>query len=528
MRPSERGRLEGVEKVNAGQAGTDRVGEWNRTANGASFAKCADCSVSDAWLGLVAGANDPRTPQKPLRLRFCSTWQVGRIVLRIQIQAISAQWPRPHLLKGLEATWLFWEARSTKIGGEIMSRTQHSAAAVFLVVAFSLVLAVRGQERPDGKVRAVSLRVLQKMCQETEGKDLTDEVRNLGTLGRVDGVIIDRAGKDVLLIGVSASEAAPPLLTEDFVVALRNAWSDKLETPESLSLGFLGCSIDHDPGTFQVLMQAASRIAMHDPMPGDVDRWNRLCEKPMTVSISDVPVDSHFARVLFEADLALKRLALGMDSPDPSFRSLLYFIKEQAELVEKTGGRAMMMPLLHVWLVPGANSYAEAGSTTWLDSCPVVMSDEECIVMEGKLACTGRIHPPVRKFADHFSSQFPQFVKTRPEFARLAALYRFVALARIFRYKGIERSISYLLNSYPVATQPAPASPAGVPRMIDIAKPKLAFGIKIAKWKIPACGGIRMDIDVEQAEVTTRPALEELQAKILGARPAPETLWWEQ
>ncbi len=409
-------------------------------------------------------------------------------------------------------------------GNSIMSRNPLNTRMVLLVLSF-FVIATSAQDSPSGSVRAVSLRVLQNQCENSKGESLADELKNLGGLTRVDGFIVDRAGKDLILVGAAGAETGSPLSTEDLVVALRNAWRDRLEAPDVPSFGFLGCSIDHDPGTYQVLMQAASRIGMHTPMPGDVDRWNRLCERPMTVSISEIPPTSHFARAIFEADLSLKRLVLGLDSPDSSFRSLLHFIKEQAELVEKTGGRVMMLPILNVWLVPGANAYAEAGNTTWLDACPVVMSTDECLVMEGTLACSGRTHASVRKFADHFS--FLELVKTKPEFARLQSLYRFVALARIFRYKGIERSISYLLNSFPVAPADAPAPTPGIPKLIDIAKPKLSFGIKIGKWKIPACGGIKLDIDVEKAEIVTRPALEQLETEILGARPSPETLWWD-
>jgi len=408
-----------------------------------------------------------------------------------------------------------------------MSRNPLDTGVVLLTVLSFLVVATSAQDSPSGSVRAVSLRVLQKQCEDSRGEPLADQILNLGGLARVDGFIIDRTGKDIVLVGVAATEAGSSLYTEDFVVALRNAWRDRLEgAPADVpSLGFLGCSIDHDAGTYQVLMQAASRIGRHEPMPGDVDRWNRLCERPMTVSISGIPPTSHFARVIFDADLSLKRLVLGLDSPDPSFRSLLHFIKEQAELVEKTGGRVMMLPILNLWLVPGANVYAEAGHTTWLDACPVVMSTDECLVMEGTLACSGRTHAPVRKFADHFS--FTELVKTKPEFARLQSLYRLVALARIFKYKGIEKSISYLLNSFPIGSADAPAPTPGIPRLIDIAKPRLSLGIKINKWKVPACGGIKMDIDVEQGEITTRPALEQLENKILEARPTPDTLWWD-
>jgi len=278
-----------------------------------------------------------------------------------------------------------------------MSRNPLDTGVVLLTVLSFLVVATSAQDSPSGSVRAVSLRVLQKQCEDSRGEPLADQILNLGGLARVDGFIIDRTGKDIVLVGVAGTEAGSSLLTEDLAVALRNAWRDRLEAPDVPGLGFLGCSIDHDAGTYQVLMQAASRIGMHTPVPGDVDRWNRLCERPMTVSISEIPPTSHFARVIFDADLSLKRLVLGLDSPDPSFRSLLDFIKEQAELVEKTGGRVMMLPILNVWLVSGANVYAESGNTTWLDACPVVMSTDECLVMEGTLACSGRTHPSVRK-----------------------------------------------------------------------------------------------------------------------------------
>jgi hypothetical protein len=247
----------------------------------------------------------------------------------------------------------------------------------------------------------------------------------------------------------------------------------------------------------------------------------------MQISLGEMPADSHFASVLVEADLTLKKLVMGVDRPDSSFRSLVDHINDQAELVAKTGGRAVLLPLLHVWLVPGANVYAEGGNATWLDACPVVMSNEECLVLDGRFVCTGRRHPPVEKFSKYFSDHYSEIGKARPEFARLESLFRLVAIARVFKYKGIERSISYLLDSFVVAAVETPKSTPGLPQLVRTAKPKLQLGIKIEKWVIPACGGIDMDIEVEEAEVTTRPALEELEAKVLNARPSAETLSWQ-
>jgi len=410
-------------------------------------------------------------------------------------------------------------------------RSRILCLSVVLLLVIVLTLPAAASSPPDSSnrgSRAVSLRILQQQLRQSEGQPLPDQLRDLGGLTRIDGFIIDSKGRDLVLVGIADGSGAP-LRTDDFVVALRNAWKkdrDKESTDEA-SLGFLGCSIDHDPGTFQVLMEAGQRLGRQEPMPGDTERWNKLCERPMQISVSGAPAASHFAQVLVEADLTLKKLVMGVDRPDPSFRSLVDFIKDQAELVAKTGGRFVLLPLLHVWLVPGANVYAEGGNATWLDACPVVMSSEECLVMDGKFACTGRKHPPVEKFADHFSDRYADIVKLRPEFARLESLYRLVAIARAFKYKGIERSISYLLDSFPVPSPETPTSTSGLPQLARIAKPKLQFGIKIQKWVIPACGGINMEIDVEQAEVITRAALEELEAKVLKARPSAESLCWE-
>ncbi len=396
-----------------------------------------------------------------------------------------------------------------------------------MVLAPASFCASSAQQSSASSVRAVSLRVLQQQLRQVEGQPLPDELRDFGGLTRLDGFIVDRKTRDVVLIGV-ADTSCQTLRTEDFVVALRNAWKKKSESANPPpSLGFLGCSIDHDWGTFQVLMQAAQRLGRQEPMPGDTDRWNRLCERPMQISVSEAPAASHFGAVLVDADLSLKKMAMGVDRPDPSFRSLVDFIKDQAELVEKTGGRAMLMPLLHVWLVAGANVYAEGGNATWLDACPVVMASEECLVMDGRFACTGRRYAPVEKFAEYFSGRYAEIAKVRPEFARLESLFRFVAIARVFKYKGIERSLSHLLDLFPVPPVETPTSTSGLPQLVRMAKPKLQFGIKIGKWVIPACGGINMEIDVEQAQVVMRPALEELESKVLKARPSPDTLLWE-
>ncbi|MBI2876343.1 MAG: hypothetical protein HYY20_05625 [Candidatus Tectomicrobia bacterium] len=103
---------------------------------------------------------------------------------------------------------------------------------------------------PPGPGQAVSLQVLQKrLASCMPGQRCPDELLRLAGLTSLRGLVEDPQHHDWILLG-QADPRHPPLLTEDLVVALRNAWL-KYATRKGSTLFYdpPGCSIDPDPQT---------------------------------------------------------------------------------------------------------------------------------------------------------------------------------------------------------------------------------------------------------------------------------------
>jgi len=127
----------------------------------------------------------------------------------------------------------------------------HILTAVFLVLAVvsaPQALAARG--------RAVSLKQLQASVRAGNSQS----VYNLCGITRLDGYVLDRDSRDVVVYGV-VDPNLPALRLDDFVVALRAA---KLvygrREGRTIYYSAPGCSIDPNPDTLRRLQGVAHEL----------------------------------------------------------------------------------------------------------------------------------------------------------------------------------------------------------------------------------------------------------------------------
>jgi hypothetical protein len=175
-------------------------------------------------------------------------------------------------------------------------------------------------------LRKISLRRLERLAEHSrkQGKPLPADVRFLAGMTQLQYVFIDPANEDVVLAGpaegwkqlptgevVGVKTGRPVLHLEDFIVALRYAFTEKDHPP------FVGCSIDPTPEGLQSYAAYLRRI-------GRIDR-TRLRQTfagmeqamgPQTVKVFGVDGSSRLALTLVAADYRLKRLTMGHD-PSP-------------------------------------------------------------------------------------------------------------------------------------------------------------------------------------------------------------------
>ena len=183
-------------------------------------------------------------------------------------------------------------------------------------------------------LRAVSLKRIEAALAEHQqaNKPLTEAVRYLAGLQRVKYVLVYPEQNDVVLAGpaegwradalgnvVGTTTNRPVLLLDDLIVAMR--------TRETAQLEPISCSIDPTSSG----MQQYRALMRRQRTIGNPQETLRRMEKalgPQMVSVTGVPVSSHFARTLVAADFRMKRIAMNFQpAPIDGLPSFLQVLK---------------------------------------------------------------------------------------------------------------------------------------------------------------------------------------------------------
>jgi hypothetical protein len=182
-------------------------------------------------------------------------------------------------------------------------------------------------------LRKISLRRVQeallKHYKQVPAQPLADELRFLGGLQRVKYVLVYPEDNDIVLVGpgegwkvaddgivVGKTTGQPVLLLDDLLVALRTAKPARGQA--------LTCSIDPTPeGRRSFAAFFSKQRTINDRVIAGAEK----AMGPQVVTLTGVPQNSHFARVMVTADFQMKRLAMGFDKPPvrgmPEYLSLI-------------------------------------------------------------------------------------------------------------------------------------------------------------------------------------------------------------
>lgn len=348
--------------------------------------------------------------------------------------------------------------------------------------------------------RAISLNAL------SSAKHNEPDSENLCGITKVLGYTIDQDSKDVILVG-KVDSSLPPLHLEDFVVALRNAWTMYYKVQGNTRYySAPGCSIDPDPYTLKQLndvQHAGLDLTNKESLQSYSENWNSAGRQPQSVRVMGVPFDSRFARVMVDADYYMKRLVSGSVALDiDGFKSLTQMrldAQKQDLASGKTGGISENS-LSRFWFNPGSSTFEEKKGLVLLRDCSVVLlTEEEFLTKQNKVAGYGRPDPYARSFAESFTNHYQEIGTQRPIYQELEALYRFAAIARLLnddRADSICKSgLGYLLQKYQV---PVVAVSRAVKGLTDVrtSQDTIDQGEKKTTYVFlqAFCGGVCMDI----------------------------------
>lgn len=383
--------------------------------------------------------------------------------------------------------------------------------------------------------KAVSLRVLQQSLESCQKQGAcSTNLPHFAGLTRITGYVVDKANQDVIVTG-EVTPAKPKLYVEDFVIALRNAWL-KYARLEGNTYHYAnpGCSIDPSESVVLYLQSVGQEILNSETLKDrdqGITKWRKVCKLPQAVQIFGVP-PSHFSAVMVKADYDMKRLVDGSDHLKlQGFRSLtdmtLDLVKEDV-----MNGKAVSVPLSTMnrfWFYPGKNEYREGnnGGIIIEKSEVVLLTEEEHVGRSGQRLGTGSPDVLAKRFADSFSALYPEIGKQRPIYIELENLFRFVALAKILKFKNAAQqaqlSLDFFLEQFIVKETLVKLEVEGHANVgvLDLEQ-------KLISFRLPSCGGVGIDIEVAESNFVPdkNEGLIRLRNRVLNSRPHAQAVFW--
>ena len=244
---------------------------------------------------------------------------------------------------------------------------------------------------------------------------LPEAVRYPGAIERIVGFVLAPGGGDVLLAGVPARRPENRLELDDLVVGLRAVWQGG-EVP--------GVSLDPSPDA-----------------PGGA-------QYPRVIG---VPESSRFARVMLDADYAMKRIISGAQPIGvPGYTSLLRLRAAAA------GGQAMRD---RFWFFPvplraGDLQVSQGARTVLFNAGVQVLTEGQRLAAQG-FTGTGAADPTASRAAELFTAALDELERSGEGgppgvFAALHGLVDIVTLCTVWRGAGVDAAPLRALAALPV------------------------------------------------------------------------------
>lgn len=312
--------------------------------------------------------------------------------------------------------------------------------------------------------RRVSLKQLDEQLSSAikAGTDIPPELKYLAGVKRIDYVVVDRENNDLAIVGPAEGfvpdaqgrmrgiqSGRPVLNLEDLLIAWRTVESNRTS---------VSCSIDPTQEGIAAFNAVAGQNLV--AKPNAVGKLFESLAKKLgrqVISVNGVPRNSHFGVVLVEADLRMKRIALGKDpSQVKGVTSQLHF--------QRSGGST----LSRWWFTPLYDPIQANEDRTLFHLSGQrlqLLAQDEFTNAQGN-----RFKAPFSKlgsdqFARQFTDQIPELTVAHPVFAELQNLFDWMVVCTLIRNQQLGESIHWtpevLNNPTRLPTQVFP-SPDGV------------------------------------------------------------------
>jgi hypothetical protein len=381
------------------------------------------------------------------------------------------------------------------------------------------------------KLRKVSLNRLEGAISASleKGKELSEVMNAVAGLTRVEYVFFYPESGDIVLAGPAegfAEDAAgcvrgifsgrPTIRLDDLLVSLR-AFS-----PVGPQTNVISVSIDPTKEGLARMQQFLNQIG-RNATRADTTRISRGLKDNLglqTVTITGIPNDTHFARVLVEADYRMKLIGIGLEQLPLPFKSY----------TERSSPTAVARNSMERWyFVPNYDCVhvSEDGLAMRLVGDGVKLIGENERVSQGGDRVAGKVtNGASQAFCRDFTAQYPQIAAQVSVYAELKNLIDLSIAAAFIRHQDYYGQANW---GMPVLGNEAvvPTRTHNAPYQVETAVNAIWRGSTLMT---PLGGGIQMQprlalrsdtLKQDDGQAANQRAIQEL------SKLAPDQWWWD-
>ncbi len=367
------------------------------------------------------------------------------------------------------------------------------------------------------EIRKVSLRGLDRAIADAYKNNmavLPDEVKYLGGLQRIQYVFVYPEHGDIVLAGpgegwrinesgavVGEKNGRPVIHLDDLIVALRTAEAARTEG--------ISCSIDPTPEGRRKLEEFLRHQQTFSPA---VIRGVEQALGLQQISLTGIPADSHFARMMVAADYRMKRLAMKLEpAPVAGLPSYL-------DLVRSADGNVTPRWWLACNYEPILRS--EDGLAFELQGQGVkVLTEDEFVGEGGEVKQTGRTSGPAARWAQLMTEKYDELSAAEPVFGELRNLMDLAVVAALIQKHDL---LSVAKCELPMLLQKeggAAIETWNVPKAIAT---QSSFVKRGTRYIITASGGVQ----IESWQVASNTKVDEKVGEVRRRSASSTSNWW--
>ena len=305
------------------------------------------------------------------------------------------------------------------------------------------------------------------------------DVRTLGGMTRLAGLVYDRPQQDLILVGqVAPGERG--ITVDDLAVAIR-----------------------------------ARLVANQWPLVS-IDRTHDTPATGMqTVRFEGGVAGSSYGTDLLQADIVLKKMGLGLAPQAGSgIRSYVDLSADDAR-----GGADLRTVTTRFWFVPVRAAIAEREDVMAIQDLVIGVHAQVMNAAANEHPGTSASHlddPPGERFAQALTDNYTTLCAERPEIRRLKVLFDLAGLAEGIRTLPERPDLNYWLTEYVLP-------PVQTPGEQPLLKTSIPINTKNGSCTMTVDGGIELRALVSNLRGGDVTALRDL---VLKSRPASDTLVW--